>query len=206
MLGLSPGAGRREIKRAYHRLARENHPDLFPAEQKPFQELKMITLNEAYAYLLEAGEGEAEPAEEAEARRDGSGRAGEQAPEWSAPPRPAGRAETASAVGFHRDPPYAYYKQGFRHYSRALHGIAALYQSIARYHRIHFNPRDDAYERFAGSLVELRRAHEYFCRVEQEFPQSMWVHDARLKLTRIERFSELYRRIIRNLTGSEPAP
>ncbi len=63
----------------------------------------------------------------------------------------------------------------------------------------HFNPRDDAYERFAGSLNELRRAHEYFQRVAEEHSRSVWAPDARVKLLRVERFSELYRRILRNL-------
>ncbi len=187
LLGLQPGAGRRELHRAYRRLARESHPDLYPEDQKPFQELKMIALNEAYRFLLEEGGREAQ---EASPRRE------EAAPE---------EAETAE-VGFHHEPAYAYYKQGFVHYSRALHGIEALYQSIARYHRIHFSPRDDAYDRFAASLSELREAHGYFSRVAEEHASSIWAQDARAKLARIERFSDLYRRILRNLKGSAAAP
>jgi hypothetical protein len=194
MFGLPPGSARREIRRAYHRLARESHPDLYPEDQKPFQELKMIALNEAYRYLMEWG-GPEEAAPEPEK------------PEPRAPERHPGGEEALSVeVGFHHEPAYAYYKQGFIHYSRALHGIEALYQSIARYHRIHFNPRDDAYDRFAGSLTELRQAHGYFSRVAEEHGASIWAHDARAKLGRIERFSDLYRRILRNLKGSAPAP
>jgi hypothetical protein len=195
MFGLKPGSGRRELRRAYHHLARESHPDLYPEDQKPFQELKMIALNEAYRYLLEWG-----------GREEDSPEPDSSAAERSPPPRP-GRGEAVTAeVGFHHEPAYAYYKQGFVHYSRALHGIEALYQSIARYHRIHFNPRDDAYDRFAGSLSELRQAYGYFCRVAEEHGASIWAHDARAKLARIERFSDLYRRILRNLRGSAPEP
>jgi curved DNA-binding protein CbpA len=190
LLGLEPGADRRELKRAYHQLARQNHPDFYPAEEKALQGLRMITLNEAYAHLLrragavpEAPDAPTEPAPRAggcaTARRAG------------------GRA--AAEVGFHREPAYAYYKQGFVHYSRAIHGIQALYRSIRRLYPAHFNPRDDAYERFADSLGELRRAHEYFQRVAQEHAASLWAPDARVKLARVERFSELYRRILRNL-------
>ncbi|UCF99563.1 MAG: J domain-containing protein, partial [Spirochaetaceae bacterium] len=53
-LGLQPGADRKQIKRAYWQLARQNHPDFFPEDRKAVQELKMITLNEAYAYLMGA--------------------------------------------------------------------------------------------------------------------------------------------------------
>jgi hypothetical protein len=105
-------------------------------------------------------------------------------------------------LGYHKDPSYAYYKQGFIHFSRAIHGIEALYQSLSQRRVVHFKPRDDAYQRFAEGLVELRRAHEYFSRVVQEFESSIWKHDAGMKLRRIERFTGLYRRILGNLTAT----
>jgi curved DNA-binding protein CbpA len=211
LFGLPAGASRRELQRAYRRLARESHPDLYPEDQKPFQELKMIALNEAYRCLLEE---DGREVQEASAGRDEVPLEPEGRDLNQAPPMPEGReAQKASAereaetaeVGFHHEPAYAYYKQGFVHYSRALHGIEALYQSIARYHRIHFNPRDDAYDRFAAGLSELRQAHGYFSRVTEEHAASIWAQDARAKLARIERFSDLYRRILRNLKGSAAA-
>ncbi|MBN1837218.1 MAG: J domain-containing protein [Spirochaetales bacterium] len=195
LLGLSPGAERRAIKRAYYRKARENHPDFFPEAARDVQGIKMIALNEAYAHLMSLPAPVARPAA---AGRDPVARpaaAGRGAAGW------VDRAPTGTAVGPHKEPAYAYYKQGFVHFSRAIHGIEALYQSIARHHGIHFRPRDDAFERFAGSLLELRRAHEYFTRVVREHAGSIWRRDAELKLARIERFSALYRRIIGNLTG-----
>ena len=180
LLGLEPGADRRALKRAYHRLARQNHPDFYPPQEKPLQGLRMITLIEAYAHLL---------------RRTG----GSATQEARAEEAPADRTAAGEAVGSHREPAYAYYKQGIVHYSRAIHGIQALYRSFRRLHPVHFDPRDDAYERFAGSLTELRRAHEYFSRVAEEHAASLWAPDARVKLARVERFSELYRRILRNL-------
>jgi hypothetical protein len=236
LLGLEPGADRESIKRAYYRKARENHPDFFPEAEKALQEIKMISLNEAYACLMSfpvgcarepagpltgagpVGGGPAVSGGSAAGSGAGVGPAGgvDVAAAGSAvgDPSPCAGSRTASppgsasasgqpadAVGFHKEPAYAYYKQGFVHFSRAIHGIEALYQSMARYPRIHFRPRDDAYERFAGSLVELRRAHEYFSRVVEEHGQSIWRRDAEIKLSRIERFSALYRRIIGNLTA-----
>jgi curved DNA-binding protein CbpA len=203
LLGVPPGAGRGELKRAYHRKARENHPDFFPEAQKALQEIKMIALNEAYAHLMSLPE--SRPAAPGDGAGSGNGQtAGDGRAAGATPDGPKAQPSTApaatTAVGPHKDPAYAYYKQGFVHFSRGIHGIEALYQSIARHHRIHFRPRDDAYERFAGSLVELRRAHDYFGRVVQDYPASMWRRDAELKLSRIERFSALYRRIIGNLT------
>jgi curved DNA-binding protein CbpA len=200
LLGLEPGADRQAIKRAYHRLARRNHPDFFPAADKPRQGLRMITLNEAYAHLLrrtgvqaaaEAGAGQPEQ----DPRSGGPAASPEAAPAC----RATAEAPPATGLGFHREPAYAYYKQGFVHYSRAIHGIQALYRSLRRLYPVHFDPRDDAFERFAGSLTELARAHEYFQRVAAEHAGSVWAPDARVKLARVERFSELYRRILRNL-------
>ena len=211
-LGLEPGANRREIKRAYYQLARQNHPDIFPEERKPVQELKMIALNEAYAYLMGTirmnngiGEDVGSPPGKDRQGRESYGKAGgiRIDDSWSGASA-TGVAETTSDrtdLGLHKDPSYAYYKQGFIHFSRAIHGIEALYQSLSQRRVVHFKPRDDAYRRFAEGLVELRRAHEYFSRVVQDFEKSIWKHDAKLKLGRIERFSSLYRRILGNLTG-----
>jgi hypothetical protein len=244
-LGLEPGADRRQIKRAYWKLARKNHPDFFPDERKAIQELKMIALNEAYACLMGTLRGAGGTAFRHSAAgstasgnhstgfhtpgsttfRDhspggsatsysasGGSAAGSSGAEgglrfdtsWSGPGA-TGVAEPMSDrtdLGFHKDPSYAYYKQGFVHFSRAIHGIEALYQSLSQRRVVHFKPRDDAYQRFADGLVELRRAHEYFSRVVQEFEGSIWKHDARMKLRRIERFTGLYRRILGNLTSS----
>jgi hypothetical protein len=219
-LGLEPGANRREIKRAYYLLARQNHPDIFPEERKPVQELKMIALNEAYAYLMGTirmnigiSEDIGSPTGKDRQGREYYGKAGVHVgskegiridDSWSGPGA-TGVAETQSDrtdLGFHKDPSYAYYKQGFIHFSRAIHGIEALYRSLSQRRVVHFKPRDDAYRRFAEGLVELRRSHEYFSRVVQDFEKSIWKHDANLKLGRIERFSGLYRRILGNLTGT----
>jgi hypothetical protein len=210
-LGLEPGADRRQIKRAYWQLARQNHPDFFPDARKAIQELKMIALNEAYAYLMGAvrvnapvsGRNGGPPA--GPGRGAGAGFGGvEFDATWSGSGA-TGVAEPMSErtdLGFHKDPSYAYYKQGFIHFSRAIHGIEALYQSLSQRRVVHFKPRDDAYRRFAEGLVELRRSHEYFSRVVEEFDGSIWKHDARMKLRRIERFTSLYRRILGNLTGT----
>jgi len=205
-LGLKPGADRKQIKRAYWQLARKNHPDFFPEDRKAVQELKMIALNEAYAYLIGTLRGAGEHDQGGSAfgnRGTGFQAAGGTTAFHSAPGSATGVAEPLSDrtdLGFHKDPSYAYYKQGFVHFSRAIHGIEALYQSLSQRRVVHFKPRDDAYQRFAEGLVELRRAHEYFSRVVEEFEGSIWKHDARMKLRRIERFTGLYRRILGNLT------
>ncbi|MBA7555633.1 hypothetical protein ES705_48311 [subsurface metagenome] len=54
-------------------------------------------------------------------------------------------------------------------------------------------------ERFINSLTMLRLAHGYFSRVVAEYGDSMWQRDADIKLKKIERFSQLYRRILANM-------
>jgi len=69
LLAIPVHATRAEIRRAYRQRARENHPDFFPPENKPAQELRMIALNEAYAHLLRfPGDAEAPVCERERAR------------------------------------------------------------------------------------------------------------------------------------------
>ena len=55
VLGIAPGAGVAEVKRAYRRLARAVHPDLHPEatdEQRRALEAQFVTINEAYRALV----------------------------------------------------------------------------------------------------------------------------------------------------------
>jgi hypothetical protein len=187
LLRVESGATREDIKRAFHQLARQNHPDLYSEEQKPLQELRMMMLNEAYTHLIGTAS---------------SGRAHlDTAPAAADDPEPEPKAPQRS-VGFHKDPSYAYYKQGFKYYSRALRGIEALYESLSP-QLTTFKPRMDAIKRFAVGLAQLRQAHGYFNRVLDDYPASIWSRDARMKLRRIGRFNEIYRKILANL-GANP--
>ena len=174
ILGLEPGATDEDVKKAYHALVRKNHPDLFADDNKRLQELKMVQINEAYTRIVQ-------------------GRAGrlcrEQACEYGVRVKPHGLYD----VGFHRDIEYAYYKQGFNHYSKALHGIGRIEKKVEL--------RNDWYyvRRFSGSLSCLRRADEYFSRLIEEFPASIWAYDAWVKVRRIEYFSRLYGKILKNM-------
>jgi hypothetical protein len=98
-----------------------------------------------------------------------------------------------SDVGFHRDIEYAYYKQGFNNYSRALHGIGLIDRKVEL--------RNDWYyiRRFSSSLCYLRRADLYFSRLIEEFPDSIWTYDAWVKVRRIEYFTKLYHKILMNM-------
>jgi hypothetical protein len=176
----------------------ENHPDRFPAREKPVQDMRMIVLNEAYAHLIRwtgvRPSGGVEPLDgRSFARNSGSPRpwAGARGTPSTAPPTTLGRP---------KDPAYAYYKQGFLNYSLAVHGIAAANQIAARGKLPRFRPYRVSQD-FTNSLELLGAAHGYFTRVADEFPDSVWNSDACVKLKRIERFIKLYRKILANVSG-----
>ena len=53
VLGIPVNASEEEIKKAYRKLARENHPDLHPEEERDAYESKMKQINEAYTILID---------------------------------------------------------------------------------------------------------------------------------------------------------
>ena len=52
VLGVSRGASEAEIKKAYRKLAKENHPDLHPGDKEA--EARFKEVNEAYEVLSDA--------------------------------------------------------------------------------------------------------------------------------------------------------
>jgi hypothetical protein len=193
ILGISPQASRDEIRQAYRHLVMENHPDRFPPEKKPLQDLAIITLTEAYTALMSAPASEAPPA--GPVRRSNASSARRPAP---GTPRSSSDGD-GSALAPHGDPSYAYYKQGFINFSLAIHGIAEINRKIAAGRVPHFTRRYTAAEDIAGSLGFLQAAYGYFSRVVEDHPDSVWSADSRAKLRRIDRFTLIYRRILENL-------
>lgn len=184
LLGVAPGAAPEQVKHAFHNLARKNHPDFFPEEKKPLQEARMMALNEAYDCLLDRVNQDS--VKQAVSSVPGSYRSAFKS--------------DASSVGFHKDPSYAYYKQGFVNYSRALNGIMSVHDIMDKNKIKRLNQgKSEMAERFINSLTLLRLAHGYFARVVAEHTASMWRRDADIKLKKIERFSQLYRRILSNI-------
>ena len=197
ILGVTSRATREEIRQAYRHLVMENHPDRFPAEKKPLQDLAIITLTEAYTALMSAVV--TEPVAAVQTTDDpGSARNGA-----SRTVVDEAAAANKAALASHRDPSYAYYKQGFINFSLAIHGIAEINRKIAAGRVPRFTRRYTAKEDIASSLAFLRAAHGYFSRVIDEHPHSVWSADANAKLRRIERFTKLYRRILANLSRRE---
>ncbi|MCX7032121.1 MAG: hypothetical protein NTU62_18655, partial [Spirochaetes bacterium] len=91
---------------SWRRRVMANHPDRFPSDRKTAQELRVIALNEAYASLMALAR---------DPKTAGPAPAGGAAGSSPAAGPGAVRRPAAgtTAVGPHRDPAYAYYKQGF---------------------------------------------------------------------------------------------
>jgi curved DNA-binding protein CbpA len=197
LLGVKPGASLDSVKRSFRTLVRKNHPDLFPESRKEIQELKMIQINEAYAMIA----GALKPANSDEKEVAPGGEGKEKTADFGNHFRDhlgnlyrnhIGNLEKApqNAVDFHRDIQYAYYKQGFDNFSRALNGIKRIERKVCL--------RNDLYylKRFSASLINLRKADSYFSKLLWEYPESMWAYDAHVKTRRIEYFNRLYRKIL----------
>jgi hypothetical protein len=178
-------ASREEIRRCWRRRVMENHPDRFPPGSKLQQELRLIALNEAYAALMAPARERPAPAVSMADRSAGA---------------PTGRA-AHGAVGPHRDPAYAYYKQGFLSFSLAVHGIAETDANVAAARQPADSQRYEPARDIAGSLGLLADAHRYFSRVVERHPDSVWAADAEVKLRRIAQFTRLYRTILANISS-----
>ncbi len=200
ILGIPPESSLEDIKRAYRRLAKENHPDFFSREFAEIQMMRMIEINEAYNFLI-ANRANCKIADVTKKEKeervfpfhdyDDSEKYTEIWDRWKA--RNDMYTSDCKEINRHKDPAYAYYKQGFVNYSKGLNGIMAKRQRIKKW------DLDFVKNRVIRSLEYFQESHRYFYRVVNEYPDSIWYFDARDKLCRIERFNILYRKILLNL-------
>jgi len=213
ILGLVPGCSATDARVAYRRLAKRNHPDLFPDEARARQQLRMMRINEAYMVVLaELTEAEtAAPGGPDDAASSGApgGGAGAADPgnaegaffsAWGEKAKP-GEPSLVTAVGSLRDPAYAYYKQGFRYFNL---GATELFRKEApkiRRSLVAEGTADGYILRLAlRALHYFERSYSYFLVVVERYPTSPWYADARWKLRRLEKFSAIYQRICENLS------
>jgi hypothetical protein len=202
ILGVPADADLDELKAAYHRAAKQTHPDLAPAARKRRAELKMMRINEAYMAILaeRMRPGAAHRVEPRSATAE-PGAARPQGPAPGAPdPRPP---RTGKELARPRDPGYTYYKLGFDFYRR---GYTELYSKDPRIIRKQLAELK-TYDHYLLSLTisalkHFERSYGYFSLVLEQAPESIWVADARAKLRKLEKFNRIYQRICENLSRS----
>ncbi len=190
LLGLTESPSLSDLKAAYHRLAKRNHPDLFPDAERRRQQLRMMRVNEAYMSVMSdvvtrsQGESSANPG-----AVDSDDRV--------ATPEPS---SDSRAVGTPRDPAYSYYKAGFRYYNLGATELFRKEASKIRRYLITTGTADGYILRLAlRALHYFERSYSYFLVVVDQYEESPWSHDARYKLRRLEKFSAIYQRICENL-------
>lgn len=206
VLGLQANASLAELKAAYHRLAKLNHPDLFPDSQRQQQQLKMMRINEAYMHVMADLVGDtaarAGTHDRSETGQSTHGRdpAAEFFRRWDERARPGPPSDSRS-LGSPRDPAYSYYKAGFRYYNLGATELSRKEAPKIRRYLVTTGTADGYILRLAlRALHYFERAYSYFLVVVEQYGDSPWSHDARYKLRRLEKFSSIYQRICENLS------
>lgn len=185
ILKVDPGASLAEVKVAYHKAAKHNHPDLFPEADHQRCEMRMMQINAAYlAIICERSEADPHP----------HPRPGPVHPRRQEPPRDA----TTTEVGQLRDPAYTYYKLGFRYFSEGRRTLSKHYLTGAQ--RIDFSTESIDVLKFAvAALHQFHKAYGCFERVSSDYPNSVWAKDSALKIYYLNRYNAIYQRICDNL-------
>lgn len=188
MLHLNKDASLEEVKKAYHSMAKKNHPDLFPEKQRHIQQLKMMSINEAYMSIISHFKRMGSDIHRKDNRTDDEAYTSN---------------TTISAdyqIGPLRDPAYTYYKRGFTHYTegyRIFHSRFMLKKYSFKY--INFNR--DRLQLAIQALQNFEKSYYYFMRVVSDYSESIWARDADIKIQVLEKFNMIYHKICKNLSA-----
>jgi hypothetical protein len=188
MLHINKNASLEEVKKAYHNMAKKNHPDLFPENQRHIQQLKMMSINEAYMSIISHFKRMVSDIHDDDNRKD-------EEVHTSNINVPADY-----QVGPLRDPAYTYYKRGFTHYTegyRIFHSRFMLKKYSFKY--INFNK--DKLQLAIRALQNFEKSYYYFMRVVSDYSDSIWARDAGIKLQVLEKINMIYHKICKNLSA-----
>lgn len=177
-------AGAKEIKIAYRTLVRKYHPDLNPPGDVAKNNAIMIRLNLAYHSLIQ----EAKSLQKlAAANAANAAHETRQKPESAPNPGPQHKSAPAASQeeplmpALPKDPAYTYYKTAHRYFHR---GFYKFYRKKAK---------------LPGKLAaameivaSFQKAYTYYRKVVDEYPNSVWRHDAAAKIKKIEQLTPIY--------------
>jgi hypothetical protein len=190
ILNVKPESSLDEIRSSYRKLAKANHPDLFPKEERHRQELKMMDINQAYMSILSYYNDGYSPSDT----------------EYSfthteEPERKEKEKESTTEVGHLKDPSYTYYKLGFNYYSAALEIFHKRFM-LRKNGRARRSVSNDKLLKMAIlSIRYFQKSYEYFLTVVNEYPDSIWTSDAEFRLNKLSKFNILYQKICDNIAS-----
>jgi hypothetical protein len=205
ILGVEPGSSLDQVKDAYYRAAKKNHPDLFPEEKRHVQQLRMMKINEAYLSIV------------SHTSDNIRGIGGMTTPDAEESDQPGGVAGGASgsaatgevsrferdpgkAVGALKDPAYVYYKRGFYYYSVGRRTFFDRYKPEKD--RFHYMVNNQEILDLALSCLKLyEKSYMYFLKVAENYPDSIWYKDTLAKMYYLERYNTIYHRICTSISA-----
>ena len=170
-----------ELKTAYRKLVKQNHPDMFPdLNRKNLQEIIMVRINLAYERLKSY----------IEKRNSVESAAG---------------LSTGSAAGRKAsDLSYRYYRKGLDYLSKAVtkkHHRIMVTLGSSSFACVNIEQFSDAEIKrsYIESFNLFALAEKNFSAVLEKYPDSIWAHDAGNKMKELQKFYSLYHRILENL-------
>lgn len=184
ILKVGPEASLAEVKVAYHRAAKTNHPDLFPEHQRKRYEMRMMQINAAYlAIICERSEPSPRQTEQAEPSE----------------PEQTEREASTTELGHLRDPAYTYYKLGFKYFSEGRRTLSKHYLTGGQ--RIDFSTENiDVLRLAVVALHHFHKAYGCFEKVSTDYAESVWAKDSVVKIYYLNRYNAIYQRICDNLS------
>lgn len=190
VLNVKPDSTLEDAKKSYHKLAKENHPDLFPKEDRHKQELKMMKINQAYMSIvsyMQDGTQNSEINDNKDYKSKFNNNESENV--------------ITREVGSLKDPSYTYYKLGFNFYSSAL----KIFNKRARFKRGKMAWRNISHTNMLKLAIQsiqyFEKSYQYFLIVVNDYPDCIWASDAQFRLNKLSKFNILYQKICENISS-----
>jgi curved DNA-binding protein CbpA len=169
-----------ELKNNYRALVKKNHPDLFPEEKRREQNYILMEINEAFLFLT----GEKEIKVKAGAK-------------GSSPEK------RTSAIVKSANADYIYYKHGLNWFIKGHNIFNNSRYSVTNERNLFRVWNNKLIKNAYDALSSYRKSYEFFMKVINNYPESIWVNDCFERMNSIEKMNERYARIIGLLTDSE---
>lgn len=166
------------IKEAYRNIVKEIHPDV--SENTFEKHILFIQISKAYERLIK------------KFKNNKTGSIKKKQPAFSG----------EKSITGHKDPAYVFYKTGMNYFMKIHPSQWQIEtQSIMEKPGLKDLEELEKIKSKVKDLVKLfPKAYYYFSIVVQEYPESIWFHDAREKMTIIEERTIMYKKIIESFT------